>query len=264
MAYSDTHMTGVQKPSVAKKLRRWLPAMLLVAGIATVYLTGLHSYLSFEAFVSHSAAIEAFVQSHLILAILTFMAIYIAVVALSLPGAAVMSITGGFLFGWAVSAPVTVIAATIGATIVFQAVKTSFGAALAERAGPMVQKLSHGFAKDAFNYLLFLRLVPVFPFFAVNAVAGLCQVKLKTFVMATVVGIIPGAIAFAWLGTGLGSIITAQTAAHDACVAERGAASCKLELDPSLLVTRELIIAFVVLGLVALLPIAIKRLKKSG
>lgn len=237
--------------------------MLLIAGIAAVYLTGLHKYLTFEAFVSRSAAIETFVRDHLILAVIAYMAIYIAVVALSLPGAAAMSITGGFLFGWAISVPTTVVAATAGATIVFQAVKTSFGATLAERAGPMVQKLSHGFAEDAFNYLLFLRLVPVFPFFVVNAVAGLCQVRVKTFVMATAIGIIPGAIAFAYLGTGLGSIITAQTAAHDACLAERGAANCKLELDPSLLVTRELIISFVVLGVVALLPIAIKHLKKA-
>jgi hypothetical protein len=83
-----------------------------------------------------------------------------------------MSIAGGFLFGWAVSAPVTVFAAVAGAAAVFQIVKTSLGAALAERAGPFLQRLSRGFAENAFSLLLFLRLTPVFPFFMVNAVAG--------------------------------------------------------------------------------------------
>ncbi|MCB1376995.1 MAG: TVP38/TMEM64 family protein [Alphaproteobacteria bacterium] len=245
-------------------LKRWLPAGLLLAGIAIVYLTGLYRHLSFESFVTNGAAIEAFVHQNLVAAILLYGAVYVAVVAFSLPGAAAMSIIGGFLFGWMTSVPVTIAAATAGAVIVFQIVKTSFGTALAERAGPLVQKLSHGFAADAFNYLLFLRLVPLFPFFMVNAVAGLCSVRLKTFVAATVIGIIPGSIAFAYLGTGLGSVIDAQKAAQADCIATNGAAECRFELDPSLLITRELAIAFVVLGCVALLPIGLKRLKKSA
>lgn len=256
-------MTSSGKTSVSR-LTRWLPAAVLACGMAAVYLSGLHRYLTIETLVTHGVAIESFIASHKLAAVLIYMGIYASVVALSLPGAAAMSITGGFLFGWMLSAPVTVVAATIGAVIVFQAVKTSFGAALAERAGPMVQKLSQGFATDAFSYLLFLRLVPAFPFFIVNAVAGLCNVRLATFILATVMGIIPGSIAFAYLGTGLGSVIAAQTAAHEACVAANSAAGCRLELDPSLLITRELVIAFAGLGLVALLPMAFKRLKRTA
>ncbi len=251
---------AVRPPSRA---RRWLPAVVLLAGAVAVYLTGLHRYITFLAFVENSAAIEGFVATRLFAAVAAFMAVYVAVVALSLPGAAVMSIIGGFLFGWPISVPATIAAATAGSVIVFHAVKTSLGAALAERSGPLVRKLSDGFAHDAFNYLLFLRLLPVFPFFAVNAVAGLCRVPLKTFVAATALGIIPGSLAFAYLGTGLGKVISAQKSAYDICAARDGVANCSISLDLSQLLTREIVIALSVLGLVALLPIAIKFWKKK-
>jgi uncharacterized membrane protein YdjX (TVP38/TMEM64 family) len=155
------------------------------------------------------------------------------------------------------------VAAVVGATIVFQVVKTSLGAALAERAGPMANRLSKGFAEDAFNYLLFLRLVPAFPFFLVNAVAGLCRVPLKTFIVATAIGIVPGSIVFALLGSGLDGVIDAQIAAHQACIATNGAANCSFSLELNALVSRELLIAFAGLGVVALLPIAIKYWKRQ-
>lgn len=242
--------------------RRWIaPAAILVAA-AAAYAMGLNRLLSFEAFVAQRAAIEGFVSHHLALALVIYAGLYILVVALSLPGAAALSISGGFLFGWLVSAPVSVIAATIGAVIVFEVVKTSFGELLAERSGPMVKKLSGGFARDAFSYLLFLRLVPAFPFFAVNVVAGLCNVSLRAFALATVIGIIPGAVAFSYLGTGLGSLIDMQTDAYVACVKEKGEANCTLDLDPSLLVTRELLAAMALLALLALIPMLLRRFVK--
>lgn len=240
------------------RLRQWLPAVALVVLIGTAYVLGLHRHLSLVALAENRDALRDFVNSNLVLAIAVYALLYVVIVALSLPGAAVMSIAGGFLFGWMLSVPVTVTAATIGAIIVFQIVKTSLGAALAEKAGPMVQRLSRGFAEDAFNYLLFLRLAPVFPFFIVNAVAGLCSVRLRTFVVATVLGIIPASIAFALLGSGLDSTIDAHIAAHQACIAQNGADHCAFSLEPSALVTPQLIVAFAGLGLIALLPIVIK------
>ncbi len=240
-------------------------AVLLVL-IAAAYFSGLHRYLSLGVIAEHREALKAFVAQHLIAAVAIYMAVYIVTVALSLPGAAILSIVGGFLFGWALSAPVTVVAATAGAIIVFQIVKTSLGAVVAERAGPFAKKLSAGFAEDAFNYLLFLRLVPAFPFFAVNAVAGLCRVNLKTFISATIIGIIPGSIAFAWLGNGLDSIIDAQAKIYHQCVATSGVENCIYHVDIGALVTREILIAFAVLGVVALIPVALKRWKarKAG
>lgn len=248
-------------PSAARSFRQWLPAIVLIGLIALAYGFGLHRHVSLSALAEHREQLRQFVDGNLIVAVLVFMAAYIAIVALSIPGAAVMSIAGGFLFGWVISVPVTITAAVIGAIIVFQIVKTSLGAALATRAGPLVQRVSQGFAENAFSYLLFLRLAPVFPFFMVNAVAGLCRVPLKTFIIATAIGIIPGSLAFALLGAGLDGVIDTQRAAYEACVAANGSENCSFSLEVSSLVTRELLLAFAGLGLVALIPVALKYFK---
>jgi uncharacterized membrane protein YdjX (TVP38/TMEM64 family) len=188
------------------------------------------------------------------------MILYVAVVALSLPGAAVMSIAGGFLFGWVISVPATVVAATTGAVIVFEIVRTSFGSEMAKRAGSFTRRLSDGFCSHGFSYLLFLRLVPAFPFFAVNAVAGLCRLPLVTFIAATAIGIIPGAIAFAWIGSGLDSLFDAQAETYRRCVASGGPA-CSYELELHALVTPDILLAFAGLGVLALLPIGVRYLR---
>jgi uncharacterized membrane protein YdjX (TVP38/TMEM64 family) len=236
---------------------------MLAGLIAVAYAFGLQKYVSLEAIAQNHAALEGYVRDNLVLAVFIYMAIYVGVVALSLPGAGILSIAGGFIFGWALSGTVTIAAATIGAIIVFQIVKTSLGATIAERAGPFVKKLSAGFAKDAFNYLLFLRLVPAFPFFAINAVAGLVRVDFRTYALATFIGIIPGSYAFAWLGRGLGSVIEAQTATHDACVAAKGMANCPFEISATSLITPQLLIALAVLGVVSLIPVALKKWKTT-
>ena len=242
-------------------LQRWLPLIGLCGLIAIAYALGLHKYFSLETIATNHPALETYVRDHLLLSVLIYMALYIVVVALSLPGAGILSIVGGFIFGWALSGTVTIFAATVGAILVFQIVKTSLGASIAERAGPFVKKLSDGFANDAFNYLLFLRLVPAFPFFAINAVAGLVRVDLRTYAVATFIGIIPGSYAFAWLGRGLGSIIEAQTKVHDVCIAANGLANCPFEISASSLVTPQLLIALAVLGVVSLIPVALKKWK---
>jgi uncharacterized membrane protein YdjX (TVP38/TMEM64 family) len=250
-------------PHDQASVKRWLPLVALACLIVLTYALGLQKHLSLQTVVDNRTALSGFVASNLAVALTLYAVIYIIIVSLSLPGAGLLSILGGFVFGWALSAPVTIIAATIGAVIVFQIVKTSIGAAIAERAGPFVKRLSDGFSNDAFNYLLFLRLVPAFPFFAVNAVAGLSRVTLKTFALATLIGIIPGSYAFAWLGRGMGSVIDAQQSQQATCIAAKSLAKCPLEFSVSSLVTRELLIAFVILGLVALIPVALKKWRKS-
>jgi uncharacterized membrane protein YdjX (TVP38/TMEM64 family) len=241
--------------------RQWLPALALIVLIAIAYGFGLHRHLSLTALAENREQLRQFVDDNLVLALLIYMATYVTLVALSIPGAAGMSIAGGFLFGWALSVPATVTSAVIGSVIVFQVVKTSAGAALAERTGPFVQRLSQGFSENAFSFLLFLRLAPVFPFFIVNAVAGLCRVPLRTFVIATFIGIIPASIAFALLGSGLDGVIDAHVAIYKACIAAQGMDNCHFKIDPHSLITRELLIAFAGLGLVALLPVGFKYWK---
>src|SRR3954451_24843411 len=115
-------------------LKRWLPLGLLIAAVALAYALGLTRYLTLAAFAENRASIKDLVDHHLVLALGAFALTYIIVVSLSLPGAALLSALGGLLFGWVLGAPVSIIAATIGAIIVFLTVRTSLGALIAERA----------------------------------------------------------------------------------------------------------------------------------
>ena len=240
---------------------RWLPLAVLLGLVALVFALGLQNRLSLPALIEHRDAIRDWVAAHYGLAIGAFALLYVAVVALSIPAAAAMSLAGGFLFGWVVSAPVTTLAATAGAAIVFEIVKTSFGAALAERSGPFLTRLSRGFAENGFSLLLFLRLTPVFPFWAVNAVAGLSRMALGTFLAATLIGIVPGAIAFALVGSGLDSVIDDQALAFKVCAEQNGADNCHASLSATALISPELLWGLSGLGVIALLPTLMKLWK---
>ena len=256
------------EPNWRDKAKKYLPLILLVLVAVLVIQQGWYKYLTLEHIAANRDMLREFVTNNFLIAILGYAAIYIVVVALSLPGGALLTITGGFLLGWLLAGIVTVIAATIGATIIFAIAKTSFGEALQARAGPWLDKLARGFREDGLSYLLFLRLVPAFPFWLINLAPALLGVKLSTFVIGTFVGIIPGTFAFSFLGAGLDSIIDAQQRAFQQCLKTQGATgggeACSFSLDPGSLLTKELIIAFVALGLVALIPVVLKRMKRKS
>lgn len=240
-------------------LRRWAPLAILLAAAAAAYASGLHKYLTLNAIAENRDALIQFVSTHYLASIVIYAAAYVAAVALSLPGAALLTILGGFLFGWLVGGSLTVLAATAGAVVIFLVARTSFGETLAGRAGPWMDKLRKGFREDAFNYLLFLRLVPVFPFWLVNIAPALAGVSLGTYATTTLIGIVPGTFAFSVLGSGLDSIIMAQKETFEACVAAKGASNCTFSLDAGALVTPQLLAAFAALGVVALIPVAVKK-----
>jgi uncharacterized membrane protein YdjX (TVP38/TMEM64 family) len=230
--------------------------------MAIAYSRGWHQYLSFKTVGLNYEALRTFIAGNLLGALAIFVLAYVAVVALSLPGALIMSLTGGLLFGWKLGAPAIVVGATAGATILFLVANTSLGEPLAARAGPALVKLREGFKANALSYLLFLRLVPAFPFVVVNLAAALLGVPLRTFVIGTAVGIIPGTLAYATAGSGLGSVIEAQNASYKACLAKSPAnpdVACPYNIDTSALITRELVAAFILLGVVALIPLAIEK-----
>lgn len=248
-------------------LRRYLPLVALGALMALAYAFGWHKYLSLKTVGLNYDALKVFVADNWLLAALSYAAAYIAVVALSLPGGLIMTLTGGLLFGWLAGAILTVIAATVGATLIFLIAKSSFGETLAAKAGPWVDKLRDGFKENALSYLLFLRLVPAFPFFAVNLAPALLGVPLSTYVIGTFFGIIPGTTAFSVAGAGLGSVIEAQNKSYQACLASNPAnpaVDCPYSVDTSALVTTELLAAFTLLGVVALIPIAVKKMRGAN
>ena len=238
--------------------RRLIPliAVVLLAGI--VYVVIGHSGLSLEALVGHRAAIDAFVTQHRVLAVLAYIGLYVITVALSVPGATFLTVTGGFLFGIVVGASASVIGATIGATLIFLVARTALGEPLLRRAGPRALKLTRGFRDDAFSYLLFLRLVPAFPFFLVNLVPAFAGVRLGPFVAATALGIIPAAVVYALAGTGLDSVIAAEMKSHSDCIAA-GQSDCRLTFEARNILTPQLIGALCALGLLALVPVVVKR-----
>ena len=178
--------------------------------------------------------------------------------SLSVPGAIWLTLAGGILFGAFAGTAATVVGATVGATIIFMIAQSAVGEGLLRRAGPRAARIAEGIRADAFHYLLFLRLVPAFPFFLVNLAAALVAVPVATFVAATVIGIIPATFAFSLAGAGLDSIIATQAGSFRACVAT-GRGDCQIHFEPAQILTPQLLAAFVALGVIALVPVAVKR-----
>jgi uncharacterized membrane protein YdjX (TVP38/TMEM64 family) len=233
-----------------------LGLVVVLAGLAYYFLG--RGELSFEALVRHRMAIDGFVTEHRVLAVLAYIGLYIAAVALSVPGAVFLTVSGGFLFGLVIGISAAVIGATIGATLIFLVARTALGEPLLRRAGPRAQQLARGFRDDAFSYLLFLRLVPAFPFFLVNLVPAFAGVRLGTFVSATAIGIIPATFVFVFAGKSLDSVITVQKNLYQTCLAA-GRSDCRLTFDAADILTPQLIGALVALGLLALVPVLMKR-----
>ncbi|HEY8071174.1 MAG TPA: VTT domain-containing protein [Methylocystis sp.] len=226
--------------------KRLAPLLALAALIAAAFAFGLDKYLTLDALRDNRAALSAFVQSHGVVAAVGFVLVYAGVVALSLPGATIMTLAGGFLFGVPVGATLTVIGATTGAALLFVIARSALGDMLRARAGPFLARMAEGFRKDAFSYLLFLRLVPAFPFWAVNLVPALLGMRLAPFVLATALGIIPGTTVFSAFGASLGQVFDAG-----------GEVRLKDVFSPTL------IAALAGLGVLSLLPIALRRLRTA-
>ncbi|UUX48120.1 TVP38/TMEM64 family protein [Nisaea acidiphila] len=223
-------------------LSRLLPVLLLVLATGLFFGLGLDRYVSLELLRENRDLLTGFVTDHYLVAALVFIGLYAVVTGLSVPGAAVLTLSGGFLFGTVGGTAYAVIGATLGATAIFLAARTAFADVLRRRAGRAIGMMREGFRKDAFNYLLFLRLVPAFPFFLVNLVPAFLGVSTRTYVLATVIGIIPGGFVFASVGAGLGSIFDQEG-----------------EIGLADVMTPEIILAMVGLGVLALVPVAAKR-----
>ncbi|MEX0759481.1 MAG: TVP38/TMEM64 family protein [Tistlia sp.] len=223
-------------------LRRLLPLTAIVGALVLVLALDLHSYLSLEALRAHREALTGFVADNALLAALGFMALYALATALSVPGGLVLTVAGGFLFGALLSTAYVVVSATLGATAIFLAARTALGDSLRRRAGPWLARTEAGFKKNAFSYLLVLRLIPLFPFFVVNLVPAFLGVGLRTYVVATFFGIVPGTYVYALVGAGLGSVL------------EQGG-----EITLAGALTPQVIGALVGLALLSLLPVAYKR-----
>ncbi len=199
-------MPDAVSPQHAVSSRRLVPLGILLAAGVIFVVAGGHRYLTFAALAENRTALCGLVSRWGFVAALAYIVAYAAVVALSVPGGAILTIAGGFLFGTWLGGLCAVVGATAGAACIFLAARAGLGG-LARRAGPFFGNLEAGFRVNAFNYLLFLRLIPLFPFWLVNLVPALAGVGLLTFLLATFIGIIPGTFVYASLGNGLGKVV---------------------------------------------------------
>ncbi len=229
-------------PGGGSRVKRLLPLIAIAAAIGAVFALDLDRYLSFQALQDNRDVLTTFVQDNYLLAVITFMAIYAVATALSLPGGAILTITGGLLFGTVLGTGYAVVGATVGAVVVFLAARTALGDSLRQRAGPWLRKMEDGFKENALSYLLVLRLVPLFPFFVVNLVPAFLGVSLRTYTLGTFVGIIPGGFVFASVGAGLGSVFDSTEG-----------------FSPSAALTPEVMVALVGLAALSMVPVVYKR-----
>jgi uncharacterized membrane protein YdjX (TVP38/TMEM64 family) len=202
-----THATSrAATPEPTRRTRLW-PLLALLAALAAVYGLGLHRHLSFESLAEHRAALVGLVEARPLMAAALYVGAYIAVVALSLPGGAVMTLAGGFLFGPWLATALTVVGATIGACLLFLAARSALAETIAAKAGPLLDRVRPGLERDGFFYLLSLRLIPVVPFWLANLAPALVGMRFLPYAAATLIGIIPGTAVFAGIGAGLGEVL---------------------------------------------------------
>ena len=212
-------------------------AVMIACAICAFFYFDLERFLSLYAVKQNRDDLLAFTEANYAGAVALFVVCYIAVTALSLPGAAIMTLAGGFLFGSLFGTLFVNLGATTGATLAFLTARYLLRDWVEARFGSWIGPVQEGFSRNAFSYLMTLRLIPLFQFFVVNLVSGLTRVNVGTYMFATALGIIPGSFVYAYAGRQLGTINSLKEIASPNVIA-----------------------AFVLLGLLALVPILYKKI----
>jgi uncharacterized membrane protein YdjX (TVP38/TMEM64 family) len=227
-------------------MKRYLP----ILGIAILFLLAwgfdLYHYLSLDSLRQHHQHLSLWVALHPVFSIVIFMSLYMTIVGLALPVATVLTLSGGFFFGQWLGTAVVVISATFGASLIFFSIRLASKPRMIEPAASWMKTMHDGFQKNAWSYLLMLRLMPIFPFFAINIGAALLQVPFQTFFWGTLFGIIPGTFVYVSMGVALHEVINQP------------------ELSAHLVVNPKVLIALGGLGVISLFPVFYQRFKKCA
>ncbi|RMD90157.1 MAG: TVP38/TMEM64 family protein [Alphaproteobacteria bacterium] len=226
--------------------RRWFPLAVFLLLLALAYLSGLYRYLSFATLREHLDSLQAMIAAHRFVAVVALVVFYAILAAFSFPAMSLVTIAAGMLFGLWTGFLAVVVGASIGATLLFLIVRTALGDSLRRKAGPWLARFESGFQADEFHYLLALRLIPVFPFWVVNIAPAILGMRLRNFVLATMLGIIPGTFVYVWVGVG-----AAETIRLGGTV------------DPSAMLREPQILGpLVALAILALLPVLVRRWRR--
>ena len=229
----------------ASRLRKYLPLAVLVAGLGLFFAFGLHEKFSFSWLAGNYAEVKSMAADQILLAWTAFFILYTICVAFSLPIASLLTLAGGAVLGWPAFLLV-VASATLGAYVLFLAARGAFAESMARRAGPFMTKINEGFNQSPFFWLLALRLIPAFPFWAVNIAPALLGMKTRDYLVATAIGIAPGSFVYIWVGRGFDTIL-AQGETPDLAV----------------LTSPAILAPLAALGLLALIPVAVQYLKRG-
>ncbi len=230
-----------------KGIKYFIPIAIVFAGIGAFFLSGGAKYLSFDTLSQNRADLLDYAADHAVLSVLVFLIAYVVVTALSLPGGIWLTLIGGFVFGGVMAGTYVVFGATVGATVIFLIARYAFADLFRAKAGANLIKMKDGFRKNAFSYLMVLRLVPLFPFWLVNLVPALLDVRLGTYVIATFLGIIPGTFVYAHVGAGLGTVFDSGG-----------------EPDLGIIFKPEILLPILGLAVLSLIPIIYQKLKAKG
>ena len=220
---------------------KWVALIVLVALMAVAFFSGLLDRVDLAFIQQNREQLQAFVLARPILSVGLFILTYALCVALSLPIATVLTLLGGFLFGVWIGLLAVVVGATVGATVLFLIARSSLGDPLRQKAGPLYQKVASHMQTNAVGYLLFMRLVPIFPFFLVNIVPAFFGMSVASYALTTLVGIVPGTFVFVNLGQQFGEIASVSD-----------------------LVSPQMLIALGLLGLFALIPTIYRHIKPNA
>ena len=223
-------------------MKKWLkPALLilLVVGvILIVKFTPLKQYLDFQKLFESRDSLLSYVSNYYFLSVLVFILVYLAVVALSIPGATILTILGGFFFGpWAGTLYVNV-GATFGAFAIFLIARFFLGENLQKKYEKQLDKFNKEITENGKSYMLTLRLIPIFPFFLINILAGLTTLPAITFLWTTALGIIPGSFVYAYIGYAGTSMTESQG-----------------------VFTPQILTALILLSVLSLVPVIVKKVK---
>ncbi len=225
-------------------VRQFWPVAALAVVVVAFFVFGPDNTRILQELRENRGALLDFVADHAVFAGVAYAVVYALAIALSVPGGAMMTIAGGFLFGWWLATVYVVFAATVGATALFLVARGAVGNRFRARAGPWMKKMEAGFQENALSYLLMLRLIPVFPFFVVNLVPAFLGVTVRTYVIATFFGIIPGCIVFSSVGNGLGAVLDAG-----------GTPDVGIIFEP------KIILPLIGLAVLAVMPVVYKKLR---
>jgi uncharacterized membrane protein YdjX (TVP38/TMEM64 family) len=242
----ERHDDGTGTRGRPRRLRYW-PLVALVAVVGLSLVLDLPAFLSVETLETHGRAFREAVDDWPTLSALGYVAGYAAAVALAVPGVVVLAVAGGLLFGTWLGGTLAIAGATTGAIGVFLLARTAVGEAMGARSGPWLDRLREGFQENAWSYLVVLRVLPVCPFVVVNVGAAVLGVRLRTYALATFLGMLPGSFVYAGVGSGLGAVL-----------AEGGKPDPQIMLEPGILVP------LLLLATLALLPVGYKWAKRRA